>query len=416
MYLGTPLLTHRRKYRYALAVTSQFYFCGIPFRLDSAPKCALDCLYCFAMARGGRTTPRDLLASPSDIRRKLEKVYATQADGLGVTAEMLRHRVPVHFGGLSDPFSDDPSVRISKKLLEVLSDYDYPTVLSTKNTDVLCRDDVLERLKRLRYLIVQVSISFLDERLAKLVEPGVPSPESRLRSVGQLSREGVYVTARLQPLFPLYATQAARELVPAIGEHGARHVVVEFLKLPVERNISRVDDVCRALQWDGYEFYRQRRAIRCGREWVLPAEDKWEMLQPVVDAIRRNGMTYGAGDYGLNHLGDTECCCGVDCVPGFSHWFKGNFSSVLKGSRGRTVTFSELADQWFPTGSIRTVLNSHCRSDGQTGILEYLRAKWNQPGTTNAPDSYLGVRWTGDYDSEGNRVYVKERVAPLGQS
>ena len=43
-------------YKYSLSITSQFYFCGIPFRLDTTPKCSLNCSYCFAMSRGGRTT------------------------------------------------------------------------------------------------------------------------------------------------------------------------------------------------------------------------------------------------------------------------------------------------------------------------------------------------------------------------
>jgi len=39
-------------YKYAMSVTSQFYFCGVPFRLDTSPKCLMNCAYCFAMAKG----------------------------------------------------------------------------------------------------------------------------------------------------------------------------------------------------------------------------------------------------------------------------------------------------------------------------------------------------------------------------
>jgi hypothetical protein len=39
-----------RPHRYALALTTQFYFRGVPFRLDTCPKCTLNCSYCFARA------------------------------------------------------------------------------------------------------------------------------------------------------------------------------------------------------------------------------------------------------------------------------------------------------------------------------------------------------------------------------
>ncbi len=43
-------------------------------------------------------------------------------------------------------------------------------------------------------------------------------------------------------------------------------------------------------------------------------------------------------------------------------------------------------------------------------IRAYLTEKWNAPGTTNAPNEYLGITWEGDYDGEGNCVYRKKNV------
>ena len=71
------------------------------------------------------------------------------------------------------------------------------------------------------------------------------------------------------------------------------------------------------------------------------------------------------------------------------------------------MSFQAVAEQWSPTKSIRMLMNSNCRLDTGDSVLCYLRTKWNSPGTTNAPDSFLGVSWTGEYDVEGDCVYRK---------
>jgi hypothetical protein len=58
--------------------------------------------------------------------------------------------------------------------------------------------------------------------------------------------------------------------------------------------------------------------------------------------------------------------------------------------------------------SIRMYLNSHCRVSGATTIYDYLKEKWNHPGSINAPDSFMGVSIYDEMDDEGNVVYQKD--------
>lgn len=68
--------------KYKLSLTSQFYFCGIPFRLDVKPKCETNCLYCFIMARGGRRTNRFLIADTNALKRLFDKVDKNKIDSI----------------------------------------------------------------------------------------------------------------------------------------------------------------------------------------------------------------------------------------------------------------------------------------------------------------------------------------------
>jgi len=396
-----------KPYRYSLALTSQFYFCGIPFRLDTAPKCALNCLYCFAMTRGGRRTSKNLLASPAKIARKLKRSLNEHESETDIVDSFLQKRMPVHFGGMSDPFATSDVTFVSCQMLDILGEYDYPVVLSTKNTKVMVQDSTLRHFEKLKHLIVQVSFS-LSDQISRKIEPCVPPPRERLKAIKALTSEGIYVIARLQPLFPHKFDEIVQDLIPSLSEVGVQHVVVEFLKLPVESNISLVKHLFKNLGWDGYSFYRDKGALRVGREWILPLQYRWESLQPVIKQIRAYGMTYGAGDYGLNHLGDTDCCCGIDRVPGFSNWFHGNIAFYLRNNRTNVIIFDQSAFESLPDRPVGMYINSHSRIHNHNTLFEYLRLKWNQPGTANAPDSYFGISWKGDIDENGNCVYYRE--------
>ncbi len=293
------------------------------------------------------------------------------------------------------------------QLLQTFCEHQYPIVVSTKNTCALLRDDVLNLLKRYKSIAVQVSFTTLEPNASQTIEPSAPSPKKRLEAMKTLADEGIYTIARLQPLIYPFLDHIVEELIPELALVKCQHVVVEFLKIPVESQLGGFRDLFKAIGWDGYSFYREHKAFLAGREWVLPARFKWDCLQPVIDAIHRVGMTYGAGDYGLNHLGDTDCCCGIDRLPGFEGWFNANFANALRTSRGEYVTFEAVAEKWSPRKSIKMLVNSNCRLDTGDSVRCYLRAKWNSPGTTNAPDSFLGVAWTGDYDARGDCVYRK---------
>lgn len=395
-------------YEYALSPTTQFYFCGVPFRLDTISICPGRCSYCFAMSRGGSRTRQVCLASHTWLRRKFDTLDAEKTD---IRGEMLLHRVPIHFGGISDPFANRQLVKRSMDLLRVIRDYDYPVIISTKSTTQMLRTELIDLLRSIKYLMVQVPIGAPSDEFASFAEPYMPSVSDRIRCIAALSGCGIHTAVRLQPLLVPWIEPTVAELVGRIGDAKCKHVVVEFLKLPVERKMPYLSRLFRRINWDGAESYRRLGAQRIGREWVLPAPHKWELLQPLISTIRRHGMTYGSADYGLNHLGDTACCCGVSELPGFSNWFKGNIASVIRESKTGPVLFEHMMCEWLPQRSMRRYMNSHCRMPANNSMECYLRQKWNSPGSANAPDALLGISWTGERDGGHNCIYQKESVA-----
>lgn len=281
-------------------------------------------------------------------------------------------------------------------------------MISTKNVIELQQDSIVAILKRFKNLVIRVSIPSYSTEFAKSIEPHVPAPVDRIRVLNYLAQEHFYTIVRLQPLFPERVNEATKDLIPRLGEAKTKHVVVEFLKLPLEGKTGHTSYLFTRLNWSRNNVYHSDHAIRAGREWVLKPEYKWELLQPVIESIHASGMTYGAGDYGLNHLGDTDCCCGIDEVDGFAQWFKPNLAHIIRRSKSSRLDVSLLDEFTSSKKSIRMYLNSHCRGRDENTLYDFLKLKWNRPGTENAPDTFLGVSFRGEYDDSSNCIYIRE--------
>src|SRR3954462_10539112 len=92
------------RYTSPLALTSQFFFCGVPLRLDSYRGCGFQCGFCFARSRMGLGVVEQIRpGSPDYLAGKLRRsLYSDEP--LGLVGQFLRKRTPIHFGGMSDPF------------------------------------------------------------------------------------------------------------------------------------------------------------------------------------------------------------------------------------------------------------------------------------------------------------------------
>ena len=138
-------------------------------------------------------------------------------------------------------------------------------------------------------------------------------------------------------------------------------------------------------------YYQKHNCVGVSREWHISANIKWELLQPIISAIHKYGMTYGAADYGLNHLGDTDCCCGVDLIDGFDGFYKNNFSYYIRKSKEKILKWNDFPTDDIPTNSIKRYMMSESRINGKNNIYSFLKTKWNRPGIVNSLDSYLDL-------------------------
>jgi DNA repair photolyase len=396
-----------RAFTVPLTLTSQFAFCGLPLRLDTYGGCAFQCKFCFARYRGGATAGE--VVRPADPA-SLERVFARalKRHQPGILAQFLRRRVPLHFGGMSDPFQ--PAERrhlVTRSVLKLLGSFQYPTVISTRS-ELVAERDYLSLLGSFP-CVVQFSFSTLDALRARLVEPNCPAPSTLLKAAERLAGAGVPVTVRWQPYIPGFSGDPDA-FCASVARAGFRHVAVEHLKVPVEQNHRLWRGLVEGLGRDLGCEYLDVSATRDGREFVLPADLKLPIVTSVRRAAHANGMTFGAADNELQYLSDTGCCCsGVDQFAGFENWYKFQIGCAIRRCRGSEITFESISKEWRPEGSIDRYLNSRSRLSRQTtqkgSADEHLLNRWNNRIAPGNPSSFYGVRPTERFDAHGQQIY-----------
>ncbi len=406
----------REAYTNPLSLSSQFSFCGLPVRLDSYTGCAFRCTYCFARYRGGNTYGEAV--RPASSRALHVAFERAAAGGGGVLGQFLRRRVPIHFGGMSDPFQPaEVRHKVTLAMLTTLASWNYPVVISTRGP-LVAQPAYTGLLTSGMPVVVQFSFATTRDDVAAGLEPTAPRPSELLRAMERLSRAGVPVTCRWQP-FITGVSEDPREFGGRVARAGARHVALEHLKIPVERRNPLWAAFLRGAGFDAFTAYRARGGYRDGREFVLPAVEKLGTALAARSAVHEHGMTFGAADNELQFLSDTACCCsGVDQVPGFERWFRFQIAHAVRKCRGRSITFAAIADEWRPSGSIDRYLNSRSRLAVQTGgrgwVDDHVRVRWEDPWRAGSPASFYGVIPTKQRDRHGQRVYTwRPEVARL---
>jgi DNA repair photolyase len=361
-------------------------------------------------------------ADGAALDRLFQRAFAAGDGRAGVIAQFLRRRVPVHFGGMSDPLQPaEARYRVTESFLHTLARRQYPTVLSTRSR-LAASEPYMGLLKENGTAVVQFSFCSTRDRLAARFEPRSPPPSELLKTMSALAKNGIKVACRWQPYLP-GLSEPAEEFVGRVASTGCRHVALEHLKVPVERGHPLWAGLTRAAGRDFHSEYKRLDAPLDGREYVLPSRAKLRAILETAAAVRARGMTFGAADNEFQYLSDTGCCCsGVDQFTGFENWFKHQIGHAIRKCVGKRITYDAISREWAPAGSIDRYLNSRSRLSRRSELpgsaRDHVRVRWNNPKAPGSPATYYGVVATSEFTSAGHRVYAwdEDAVAVLRET
>jgi DNA repair photolyase len=242
-------------YKHALSVTGQIFFCAAPIRLDSYDTCQFGCTYCFSRDRARAWASKGIhQANPFAFRQRMERV--ARGEIASAVDEFLARRVPLQLGGLQDPFTPiERELGVTRDVLEILRDFRYPTLISTKGS-LLLTEPYLTLLSEMN-VVVRLSAAGIREHLRKIVEPRSDGFETTIDRLTRLSGKGITCGLRIQPIFPGFEEEALA-MATAAAEAGVKQLSFEYLKIPGEIVGTEIAAASKAL---GYDIVEHMRAM-----------------------------------------------------------------------------------------------------------------------------------------------------------
>ncbi len=193
--------------------------------------CEHGCVYCFA-----RPTHAYLGLSPGlDFESKLfMKPDAPELLERELSAPGYVPKV-IAIGTNTDPYQPiERQYKIMRGILEVLERAGHPVGIVTKSALVLRDLDILARMAQRDLVKVAISVTTLDAKLARTMEPRASTPPRRLEALRQLVKAGVPASTLVAPVIPAINDAEIERILEAVAATGVRHAGYVLLRLPLE--------------------------------------------------------------------------------------------------------------------------------------------------------------------------------------
>jgi DNA repair photolyase len=206
---------------------------GFDLSINPYRGCEHGCIYCYA-----RPSHSYLNLSPGiDFETRIvAKVNAAEKLREALSA---RGYTPgqLNIGSVTDAYQPaERRLRITRSLIEVLSEAQHPFSIITKSSLVERDIDLIAPMAAQRLAAVYVSLTTLDPALARALEPRAAAPQRRLRTIEALARAGIPVGVSVSPVIPFLNEPELEKVLQAARDAGASSAFSIVLRLPWEVN------------------------------------------------------------------------------------------------------------------------------------------------------------------------------------
>ncbi|NYT11302.1 MAG: radical SAM protein [Methanomassiliicoccales archaeon] len=191
---------------------------GLDWALNPYIGCEHGCTYCYVPSI--MNMDRREWGQLVKIKRRVPNLLAK---------ELKRTEGIIGVGTVTDPYQPiEKKLELTRKCLDLIS-HSHCTVSVHTKSDLIVRDaDILRAIPGSE---VGVTITTIDQRMAKYFEPNAPSPENRLGAMRDLVNSEVDTYALIAPMIPLVTDIDLEALVGAIDHAGVGKVMIDPLRL-----------------------------------------------------------------------------------------------------------------------------------------------------------------------------------------
>ena len=245
--------------------------------------CEHGCIYCYA-----RPNHAYMGLSPGvDFESKL--FFKPDAPRL-LERELARPGyvcTPIHIGGVTDVYQPaERTHRLTRACLEVLQACGHPCSVITKSALIARDADILGEMGARGLARAYVSITTLDRRLARDMEPRAATPERRLQAIRLLADAGVPVGVGFAPVIPGLNDHEMEAVLERARDAGATAASFILLRLPREIAGLFKEWLAQARPDRAERVMSLIRQTRGGRENDARFVDRMKGSGPVAELMR----------------------------------------------------------------------------------------------------------------------------------
>jgi DNA repair photolyase len=202
----------------------------------------------------------------------------------------------------SDPYlSLEKDLKLTQKTLKILKNYSLKIMIVTKSSLVL-RD--LEIIKNFKKIVISISLTTLDEKLAKKLEPFASLVCERLKAIEVLSKN-IPVVCRLDPLIYPLTTKKIKETIKELKLRGAKQIITSTYKAKPD-NLKRMVKAFGEFKklWERLYF---KEGERYGNYFYLPKDLRKKLIEEVRGYTLKEKMEFSSCREGLKNLNTKNC-------------------------------------------------------------------------------------------------------------
>ena len=204
---------------------------GFERSINAYRGCEHGCSYCYARPSHAFLGHSAGVEFERDIYVKVNAVEALRAE---LAARNYRVK-PVAMGTNTDPYQPaERKHKLTRGILEVMLETRHPVMITTKSALIIRDLDILTELARLGLVKVALSMTSMDHKLSRKMEPRASAPARRLEAIRLLSEAGVPTAVFASPMIPAINDMELERILDAAAAQGARSASMILLRLPGE--------------------------------------------------------------------------------------------------------------------------------------------------------------------------------------
>jgi DNA repair photolyase len=193
--------------------------------------CEHGCIYCFARpthAYQGLSPGLDF-ESKLFVKPDAPELLARELAAPGYEPRMIA------MGTNTDPYQPiERKWQVTRRILEVLRDTNHPVGIVTKSALVMRDIDILSAMAAKGLAKVALSVTTLDPRLARVMEPRAAAPSKRLEALRALSKAGIPTAVLVAPIVPAINDSEIERILDAAANAGVTQAGYVMLRMPFE--------------------------------------------------------------------------------------------------------------------------------------------------------------------------------------